>query len=479
MNKIISFIKLLKQQKLSVVTLLLFYIFHAELSAEENKDDSPIETYKIANINIKGNFKTKKSTIATELLFKEGDYISLNELYEKIKRSKENLDNTLLFNHVTIDYSLNLEETINIDIKVEERWYIWVFPLFELEGRNFADFLRVNEGENFNYGIYIKHTNLIGGNNEFRVRFITGYRTQAILEYKKPAKNQDSGWGFRGVYQMYDKIAYTTKGDRQVFVKTRGDMLLKEASAYLYYFYRVNLDHRHNVELILSELTVADTLRVIKPNFLINNKTSNSIMSVKYQYLYDKRDSKIYPLSGFDVNFVFAYRGVTYDGSYPGFTQLQFQGSYQRKIYNRLYGQSSTKISVVDKKEIPYFFKTGFGYSEFINGFEYNVVDGNSFALLKNKIGYELIERKDYLLDWMPIRQFSRFYYSLFVKMNLDFAYVNNNYPTPENIMANKLMTGYGVGVDLVTIYDQVWGINYSFNNFGFKGLFFHINLSL
>lgn len=478
MNIYIPTIKIWGNRNFAVVTLL-FQIFFFNSMAQESHSELSVHKYKISDINIKGNFKTKKNVILSELLFNIDDEISSDELVEKINRSKENLDNTLLFNHVEIEYNLESDNEVIINVKVEERWYVWVFPLFELEGRNFADFLRVNEGDNFNYGIYIKHTNLIGGNNEFRFRFITGYRTQAILEYKKPAKNQDSGWGFRGVYQMYDKMAYSTLDNRQVFVKTRGSMLLEEKSAYLYYFYRYNMDHRHNVELIFSKLVVSDSLKTLKPNFLINDESSNSIMNVKYQYLYDKRDSKIYPLSGYDANLVFSYKGLAFDGTYPGFAQIQFQSSYQNKIYDRIYTQNVAKISLVDKKEAPYYFKTGFGYNEFINGFEYNVIDGNAFALLKNKIGYELIERKDYLLDWMPVRQFSRFFYSLFLNLNCDFGYVNNNNPTIDNIMANSLLMGYGLGLDFVTIYDQVWGVNYSFNNFGFYGLFFHINLSI
>ena len=457
----------------------LFFVVTSSLTANDNAGSYLDKSVFVEKISVKGNFRTKRSVIMSELLFKEGDYIALKELSENLNRSKENINNTLLFNYVDIVYDFVTPNSIEVQIKVEERWYLWVFPLFEAEGRNFADFLRVNDGGNFNYGLYLKHNNFVGRKTELRLRFITGYKTQAILEYRKPALNQNSGWGAKMIYQYHDKIAYSTLDDRQIFLKTSGKMLLREVTGHLYYYYRYNLDHRHSVEFSVSDLTIADTLSKVQPDYLINGELNNKIANVKYGYNYDKRDSKIYPLSGYDLKFNYAFRGMPFDGSYSGFTQMQLEGSYQQRIYNRFYGGSYAKLSLIDKSRVPYYFKTGMGYEEYINGFEYNVIDGNSFALVKNKMLFELIERKDYHLNWMPIRQFARFYYSLFFKLNLDLAYVNNKFPTPENYMSNDLLIGYGVGLDFITIYDQVWSLNYSFNNYGIHGIYFHFNITL
>lgn len=433
----------------------------------------------VTEITVVGNYKTKRSVITSELLFKEGSYIENSELLETIRRSKENLQNTSLFNNVEITCEFPTLNTIEINIEVEERWYLWVFPLFEAEGRNFADFLRTNDGGNFNYGVYLKHANFRGRGNQLKLRFITGYRTQAILEFHNPAKNHKSGWGAKAIWYMYDKMANSTVDDQQVFLKTSGHQLLREMSFHWSYNYRYNLDHYHNVIFSYLDISAADTLLTLTPDYLPDGKTRARTLDVQYVYTFDKRDSKIYPLNGYNAEISFSRRGLSMNSNYAGFSRLELQGSFQRPLMNRLYGKSVVKTSVIDQDRVPYFYKTGLGYNEYINGFEYRVIDGTSFGALKSKLFFELLPRRDLMLNWMPLKQFSRIHYTLYLKTNLDVGYVYNKYPYAYNHMANSFLLGYGFGLDLVTFYDQIWSVNYSFNNFGDHGFYFHLNLVL
>ena len=61
-------------------------------------------------------------------------------------------------------------------------------------------------------------------------------------------------------------------------------------------------------------------------------------------------------------------------------------------------------------------------------------------------------------------------------KTYLDAGYVRNNNATIDNTLSNKFLYTGGVGIDVVTSYDFVFRVEYSFNQLGEKGLFLHIH---
>ena len=94
------------------------------------------EKIEITNIIITGNKITKDDVLLRELTFKKGDVLSQASLEGKIKESKENLTNLMLFNFNHITFENNTEKT-DVYIEVVERWYIWPYPILEISERNF------------------------------------------------------------------------------------------------------------------------------------------------------------------------------------------------------------------------------------------------------------------------------------------------------------------------------------------------------
>src|SRR5574344_1035789 len=101
----------------AVLTLLL------SPALASNSIDS---TYQIQDIDIIGHQKTKTEIILRELTFKTGDILSEKELQVQVKKSQENLYNLLIFNRVTINYTLDsvIAQAVHVHIEVIERWYI-------------------------------------------------------------------------------------------------------------------------------------------------------------------------------------------------------------------------------------------------------------------------------------------------------------------------------------------------------------------
>jgi hypothetical protein len=80
----------------------------------------------------------------------------------------------------------------------------------------------------------------------------------------------------------------------------------------------------------------------------------------------------------------------------------------------------------------------------------------------------------------MPLEQFSYLPIAIYIKAFADFGYVEN-YPLYDEKglnqqFSNKLLRSAGVGVDMVTLYDLVLRIEYSFTNQTAAGaLFFNV----
>ncbi|PZR24347.1 MAG: hypothetical protein DI538_28210, partial [Azospira oryzae] len=101
-----------------------------------------------------GNKITRDQIILRELTMKPGDTITAKHLQATLQRDRNKIYNLRLFNTVSIRLLQLSNTTIDFLIEVDERWYTFPIPIFELSDRNFNewwqnyhhDFSRVNYG---------------------------------------------------------------------------------------------------------------------------------------------------------------------------------------------------------------------------------------------------------------------------------------------------------------------------------------------
>ena len=75
-----------------------------------------------------------------------------------------------------------------------------------------------------------------------------------------------------------------------------------------------------------------------------------------------------------------------------------------------------------------------------------------------------------------PLEQFRHFPYAFYLKSYFDIGYASNTQNYEGNqFLADKLLFGGGLGLDIVTMYDIVVRLEYSWNSIGDNGFFFHI----
>ncbi|MBM3414020.1 MAG: hypothetical protein FJY16_03665 [Bacteroidetes bacterium] len=432
-------------------------------------------TFLIATIIVSGNKKTRSNIVLREVPFKSGMSFSLSQLIDLFKQGEQQIMNTALFHSACIYASKFEGNCLEITVEVIERWYLFPFPFFDLVDRNINQWLIDQHAslQRVNYGLKLLHNNTTGHNDKLRLWLINGYTKELSISYEKPYFDREMQWGFRLVARTGKghEINYNTIADKQVFLRTPG-FVRSFTSLGGELTYRKKLFTRHNFGLFYFREKVADTVLRANPYYFQAPGRINQFPELYYQFIYAKMDYIPYPRKGLATHVRFSKLGIT-----PAFNlwQLHWQTKkvWPLGLKNILTLESYAGIKLPFSQ--PYVNRRFLGYNEiFMNGFEYNVVDGVAGGYVRSSIARELFcvniplpgfFRKRASITTVPFRIFGKLY------SNAGYVYS----PDPGfNFLQNKFLHAAGLGIDILSLYDLTIRIEYSFNNFGKNGLFLH-----
>ncbi|MBI9038354.1 MAG: hypothetical protein JEY97_09495 [Bacteroidales bacterium] len=430
----------------------------------------------INKIEISGNKKTKHYIITRELQFHKGETVLKIDIGKLLKESQENIFNTSLFNFVTIDTNIVENHLVNIKINVLERWYLWPFPVFEFADRNFNSWLKDSDFSKLNYGLYLVQENFRGRNETLNFRLRLGYEQRYSVYYEAPYinKKQTIGIAVDAGYAQSHEVPVSTINDTLHFFKDVNDYPKKEFFSSFSLIHRKCIHNTHYFSLGFSDYKFADTLLKISPDYSFQNQTEVRFLSLFYKYKSDFRDYKHYPLNGYYFDIEVTKTGL---GILDDLDLFSIQSTFRKfwKLNNRFYYASGLTAKFSSKAIQPYFIQRGLGYErDFVRGYEYYVIDGQNFGLLKTNFKYELLSKKVKTINIIKTQKFNKIYYSFYLNLFADFAFVEDNQFFITNSLSNELLVGYGVGLDLVTYYDIVIRLDFSINRMGEKGFFVH-----
>jgi len=428
----------------------------------------------IGNIEIKGNKVTQERIIRRELTFKEGDTITTPEI--EIKRSCENLLNRSLFNFVTIDTIQTLYGLTDISISVEERWYTWPGIIINQADRNFSSWLKSRDLDRLRYGFLIDKYNFRGANETLKFKFVAGFAQEFSLDYKDiflDRKRQHS-MSFSVGYKQQSKLPYHTIGNKQIILK-HSQILQQKFTSVVKYSYRAEHYNRHTLALSYNNLLVADTVVILNNDYLGSGNKNAIFFSFEYSFERNKTDSRAYPLKGHTAQYTFVTSYPLNPNKY--LNQFFMVGEFTAywELGNRFYFASGVKAKKSFINTQSYMLRNGFGYRDNLRGFEYYVVDGESFVLCKNNLKFNLLPTQVVTLNYFPFNKFPQFnkvYFASYINLFFDWGYVNDHSIFAQvNPLTNKHLYSYGIGVDWVTYYDKVFRFDFvrnSLNEYGF-----------
>jgi outer membrane protein assembly factor BamA len=459
----------------SCIAFILFTLLQVMLFAKGNALDTTVK-YSIQRIDVIGNKVTKYHIIERELTFKECDLIDTATLAKELVQSRLNLMNTTLFNFVAIHYVLDREE-IFVYVTVTERWYIWPAPIIEIPDRNPNIWLQMRDLSRLNYGAYVMWNNFRGRKETLQFIIRLGYSERYGLAYTIPnlGKHQRSGLGISYGYSRNHEIGYKSEDNVLLFYKDEKKYTRQEQFARLRYTYRKVIFNSHAVELRYNQTKVTDTILQLAPTYTFNDKTNLEYFSLNYFFAADHRDYKPYALKGwiYTLDATQTGLGILKDENFS-FFKLESGVRYFNHFKGRWYGAYGLKGKWSSSTTQPYYVQRGLGYSDYIRGYEYYVIDGHNYGLFKTNLKYQLIKPNVIDFNYFKNDKFDKLAYAFYLNAFFDAGYVKDNLYFLENSLNNNWQYSYGLGLDFIGYYDMVFRFEVARNRMNEIGFFFH-----
>ncbi len=448
--------------------------------ATEKKQPVPDSLPKtLKEIIIIGNKLTRPAVVFRELTFHIGDTLDPLGFQNYFMRSEDNLMNTSLFNSAHISYLLNDQKEMTVYIILAERWYVFPFPIFEIVDRNFNEWWRTKDFSKINYGGVITWNNFRGRNETIGMTLRFGYTQRVSFFYSVPfiSKKQKSGLSFAFAFSRNHETAFENYRNDLVYYKDVNRFTRKEISGSVQYTYRKGLYQTHIMEAGYKHADVLDTIVRLNPDFFSTGKTKEKYFTLRYIYKEEHRDLVAYPLQGYYFDVEIAKVGFNALQDDISFSYLA--SSYKRywKLGKKFYFSSSLNEKISDSNPQPFYNIGGLGFgSNYLRGYEYYVVLGQKYALLKTNLKFALLPTHSFHAGFVPLEKFATVPYAFYLNLYADAGYAEDRQYQRFNSLSNSWLYSGGAGIDLVTYYDLVFRLEYSINKFGESGIFLHFS---
>ncbi len=439
---------------------------------------TPPDRVVINNIYIIGNEKTRKNIILREIDLRTGIFYDWEELVQMIAADEKKVYNLQLFNTVEITPLITGDEQIELLVAVTERWYIIPNIILNLADRNLAEWW-TNQNRDLsrlNYGGRLIHNNVGGRNEKLRVGGQFGFIRSAEIGYSKPYidKKQKHGLAAQFTYFTQKTIPVKSSDNRQVFYRNENEEVLRRnSSAFLRYTYRGSFYNFHFVTAGYTNTRINDDVFTQNPNFFIHGDNKLRFFLLSYNYRHDKRDNIAYATEGQLLNLTLTRYGL-FGGDDVQDTEFTMNANKYKRLSEKFHFVSGLSFNHFFGQRQPYTLVRGIGYNPFfIRGYELNVVEGQQVIVHKNSLRFKLLDTGLDVGDYVPLDEFAFIPFRVFLSANFDQGYVNDRNQIPENLrLTNRYLFGYGLGLDLVTLYDMVFRVEYSINSQN-EGAFF------
>jgi len=234
-------------------------------------------------------------------------------------------------------------------------------------------------------------------------------------------------------------------------------------------------DIRHAFTLGYVQASVTDTVSILAPDYFNGGEQDTRYLTLGYTVMHDHRDSRVYPRTGDYAELrLWRYGLGIGDRNAPDITTAYATLKHWQKLSERWTLSLTGRAKATIGAPTPYYVQEGLGYSSAIRGYEYYVIDGQHYALGKLDAAFALIKPRSYTVNEVPLEAFRTVYVALYLDIYADMGRVWDIQYDKQNFLAGSWQSGYGAGLDLVTSYDQVFRLEYSFNALGENGLFLH-----
>lgn len=440
---------------------------------EEVPIKEPTALFSVQEIKITGNRITRPGTIYRELSFSLHQQMPLNELAAQLAESRKRLMNTGLFLDVVVTLSSLRGYEAYVTIELRERWYVYPIPFVRMVDRSFGQWIKEKDMDfnRVNYGIKFTHKNTTGRNDRSTLNFMNGYTRAVSFSYQGLYLDKQMKWSasLGAAMGRNKELIYKTEGNKQLAFKDTRNFVHSYFRGFAEVSYRPAIYTTHSFGFRYASENVADTILEINPAYSFNNQRIRQ-PELYYNLAYFNVDFIPYPTKGLIANVQMQKKGFKRP---LNVWQLNVKTSASWPLNPKTFFNLRTVGSLKLPFRQPYFNKTMIGGPElYMQGYEYFVLDGVAGGYTKATIARQLISTN----IGIPSERFRRLNHiplKVYAKVYGNAGYVYNPRPG-DNPLNNRMLFSGGVGVDIITFYDFIIKLEWSFNQIGQNGLNLH-----
>jgi outer membrane protein assembly factor BamA len=190
----------------------------------------------IDSIHIEGNKKTKNRILLRELTFSQGDSIPFSTLSAVIEQNRLRLMNTNLFLNAKMNVKKwESDNHVSIQISVNEKWFIYPIPIFEIADRNFNVWWKENKRDlsRTNLGMRFTYHNATGLRDPISALVQFGYTPKYSFSYSQPFVNKKQTIGLSVNYYnaVNREVGYSTDSNKVAFIRAEESLQRREATS--------------------------------------------------------------------------------------------------------------------------------------------------------------------------------------------------------------------------------------------------------
>lgn len=454
-----------------VFTLLALLIRSAAAWAQQ-------DSARISDIRITGHRITRESVILREIGLHPGDTVSIADTASLREQSRLRLVNLPVFTTVRIAWRPDSGSTgLVMEVFLRERFPIIPAPVFQLADRNFnVWWYEMNRDlKRINLGITLTNNNFRGNLEQLALTVQAGYTQRLGISYVRPYidRTQRHGIGFSAAVARSAEIYYTTDSNKLRFARLPGNHIFRQYDFGATWFYRPGYALRHSLSLGFHHADVSDTVLNLNPEYFGEGERRLRYLDLIYRVDYNGVDNWNYPLRGFkSVSSALLRRGI--DGGFDWQAQLRTEtGWYSELAPKKWYSSVIFRGRLSTPSRQPYYFRSALGTrTDYVRGYEYYVIDGAHYGLLRANLKYAI---PALMFRNLPFRYLPELPLRFYPKLFVDAGYAYDLQPG-NGFLHNLMLYSAGIGFDLVSYYDFKLRLEYAVNHLGQSGLYLHLN---
>ena len=465
---------------LKIVGMALYSVLQLEAQPPTVDSDVELRCYEVAELRIIGNKRTRKRLFTQEMrlqldsVYCSKDWKKLLELEQGWLYGTGLFDTVRVHLHPLIVNPISHQARVRIEVHVKERWYVYPSPIFLISAYSFRQWWKeLNRDPSYiSYGLGLSHHNLRGLNDRLSMRLRFGSQPALSFSYRSPDKKSPSstllGYGMAMAYASSRSIIYGNSNHLPVNLIDESDFLQTRFSGNFSLRYRSRVNFQHEISLDFEQRSISDYLHAHNNEFLqplaLGSSQKRRAFALVYGLTLDKREQLHYPLRGYFLSTRLQRYGLGF------FSEMDI--TRWRVVYGKYISlPQNWYISILGRSSLS--FPRGQAFVDFerlnrsfpMRGYQNHFIQGPVFlhanTLLKNQlfmreIRFKSLERPFWrYISYLPITVYGYLY--------LNSAWVLS-YPSLEKqAFTDELLYGAGPGVEILTLYDLIFGACYAF----------------